>query len=300
MSTGASQIEFDSSAMAPPPSVNVAASVVELTEGNEAEVLRFLSARPIHTVFMAGLILDNGMVSSFNRGSFFGCRSDDGRLEGVALIGHATIFETESEDCLRAFAQLARNHSPAHLIRGEQQKVESFWGFYAAGNPIPHLLCGELLLELKTILAPLEAVVGLRQATIADLEMIINVNASMACNESGMNPLAKDPQGFRERAARRISKGRIWVWIDDNRLLFKTDIIAETPETTYLEGVYVDPRNRGKGYGLRCLSQLAGLLLARTKSVCLTVNEKSVGPQEFYRRSGYELVGRYDTIYLQK
>src|SRR5688572_24267376 len=75
-----------------------------LGQTEEAEVLEFLSGRPIHTVFMVSLIRDNGMVSSFNRGSFFGCRNNHGRLEGVALIGHATIIETESEECIKAFA----------------------------------------------------------------------------------------------------------------------------------------------------------------------------------------------------
>ena len=63
-----------------------------LHAADESEVLEFLSARPIHTVFMASLIRDNGIVSDFNRGSFFGCRSEDGTLEGVSLLGHATLM----------------------------------------------------------------------------------------------------------------------------------------------------------------------------------------------------------------
>lgn len=271
-----------------------------LSDADEAEVLEFLSARPIHTVFMASLIRDNGMVSSFNRGSFFGCRSENDCLEGVALVGHATIVETESEECIKAFAHLAKNHSPAHLIRGEKEKVASFWSYYAERDRTPRLLSGELLLELKTIPTAFEPVSGLRQATTSDLDMIIEVNASMASAESGVNPLARDPNGFRERARRRISKGRIWIWSENSRLIFKTDIIAETPEAIYLEGVYVDPQHRGKGYGLRCLSQLTGQLLTRTTSVCLTVIEKSSSTLNFYRRVGFEPASRYDTFYLQR
>src|SRR5262249_51408065 len=64
------------------------------------EVITFLSARPVETIFMAGLIYDNGLVSSMNRGAFYGCRNAEGRLIGVALIGHATLFETENEAAL--------------------------------------------------------------------------------------------------------------------------------------------------------------------------------------------------------
>ncbi len=266
----------------------------------EAEVLEFLSLRPIHTVFMASLIEDNGMVSSFNRGSFFGCRDNHGRLEGVALIGHATIIETESEECIKAFAQLAKNHSPAHLIRGEQEKVESFWRYYADVDHAPRLLCHELLLERSSAPVNFPAVPELRLATLADLDHVMNVNAAMALAEGGINPLTRDPDGFLERSARRIMQGRNWIWIENGRVIFKTDIIAETPAVIYLEGVYIDPEYREKGYGLRCLSQLTQLLLARAECICLTVNEKFSGTQAFYNRAGYKICSRYDTIYLQE
>ncbi|HET6671187.1 MAG TPA: GNAT family N-acetyltransferase [Pyrinomonadaceae bacterium] len=269
-----------------------------LADVEAPEVLDFLAARPLHTVFMASLIRDNGVVSNLNRGSFYGCRSNGGALEGVALLGHATLIETESTECIKAFAQLARTHSPGHLIRGEQQKIASFWKYYNGGEHKARLFCGELLLQLKEIPPQIAAVSGLRPATIADLEYIVNVNASMACDESGINPLARDPQGFRERAARRIAKGRIWVWFENQRLLYKTDVVAETPQAIYLEGVYVHPDHRFQGYGLRGISQLAAFLLERTETICLTVNEKATGTQRFYKRAGYELVCRYDSIYL--
>lgn len=269
-----------------------------LHAADESEVLEFLSARPIHTVFMASLIRDNGIVSDFNRGSFFGCRSEDGTLEGVSLLGHATLMETESVLCIKAFAEVAKRHSLSHLIRGEQDKIEAFWNFYTEGKFRPALLCSELLLQLREIPDETASVPGLRQATIADLETIVNVNASMACDESGINPLTRDPQGFRERAARRISKGRVWVWIENQRLIYKTDVVAQTPQAVYLEGVYVHPDQRMRGHGLRCISQLATSLLQRSKTICLTVNQKSSGSQQFYKRAGYEFVCRYDSIYL--
>jgi GNAT superfamily N-acetyltransferase len=267
-----------------------------LRNGDEDEVLEFLSARPVHTVYMASLIRDNGLTSEFNRGSFYGCRRGN-TLEGVALLGHAIVMETESEGCIKAFAELAKHHSPGHLIRGEKKQVETFWSYYAQGEGNARCFAGELLLQLKE-LPTTEPVPELRQATLDDLEDVVNVNAAMACSESGVNPLTRDAEGFRERAARRIGKGRIWVWVKNRRLIYKTDIIAETPEATYLEGVYVVPDQRAKGYGLRCISQLARLLLTRTKTICLTVNEKSVDSQRFYTRAGYELACRYDTIYL--
>ena len=270
-----------------------------LTEADTDDVLQFLSARPIHTVYLASLILDNGIVSPLNRGSFFGCRDKEGMLAGVALIGHATIIETANESCIEAFASLAKQSSPAHLIRGEQDKVKTFWSYYAKGNRAARLLCDELLLELRMVPGATEAVPGLRLATMNDLSMVVTVNAAMACEESGVSPLTRDAIGFRDRSASRIARGRVWVWVEGGQLIFKTDVIAETLQAIYVEGVYVEPEHRSRGYGLRCMSQLAGILLQRTDAICLTVNAKSEATQRFYKRAGYEVASRYDTIYLQ-
>src|SRR6266850_697059 len=112
----------------------------ELSAADEAEVFEFLSARTIHTVFMASLIHDNGLLSPHNRGSFYSCRDRYGRLEGVALLGHATLIEARSEDALASFARLARNCLNAHLIRGEQEAIHNFWKHYANSGQEPRLI----------------------------------------------------------------------------------------------------------------------------------------------------------------
>ncbi len=270
-----------------------------LTAGAEAEVASFLAERPVHTVFMASLLRDNGLESPLNRGSFYACRDRESRLEGVALIGHATLIEARSEAALAAFAHVAQECSLAHLVRGEQEKVEYFWSRYSATGATPRLVCRELLLEQRVPPVLRRYVNGLRLATIADIEQIMEVNAAMAFEESGVNPMERDPEGFRRRTARRIEQGRYWVWTKRGRLVFKADIIAETPEAAYLEGIYVNPEERGKGYGLSCLSQLSRELLARTGAVCLTVNEQVRNTLSFYAKAGYRLSSYYDTIYLQ-
>src|SRR5436305_1557995 len=82
--------------------------------------------------------------------------------------------------------------------------------------------------------------------------------------ESPVNPLEVDPHGFRLRCARRIEHGRVWVLAEAGRLIFKADVASQTPECTYVEGVYVERASRQQGYGLRCLSQLGQTLLARS------------------------------------
>jgi len=292
--------ELQSGAAEPLTDAHNPLSLHVLTDKDESEVLTFLAERPLHTVVMAGHIRDNGLESIFNRGKFHGCRDGEGRLEGVALIGHATLVESRSEAALAAFARLAQSHPDAHMIMGEQEKTERFWRYYARAGELPRRVCRELLLEQRWPVEARDAVDGLRLATACDLEHVMFIQGQMACAESGINPQDVDPEGFRLRCARRIEQGRVWVWVEDGRLLFKADVISETPEVIYLEGIYVNPQERNKGYGARCMSQLGQTLLARAGSVCILVNEQSERARAFFERLGFKLRSCYDTVFLEQ
>lgn len=273
-------------------------AVSELGHADQTEVMEFLAARPVHTVFMVGLILDNGLLSPRNRGSFYGSRSRTGQLEGVALIGHATMVEAHTENSLVGFARVARNCQNAHLIRGEQESIDTFWRYYADAGREPRLISREQLFELNETPESVEDV-NLRPATIDDLEKVLAVNSSMAFEEGGTSPLQRDPSGFRRRTARRIEQNRVWGWFEDNRLIFKADVVSETPQVTYLEGVYVHQEERRKGNGLRCLKKLSSILLNQSKSICLTVNDRNQKAIHCYIKAGFKLHSHYETIYLR-
>jgi len=271
--------------------------IAQLDAGQEQEVLEFLSQRPIHTAVMVGFIHDNGLVSPLNRGTFYGCRNCEGQLEGVALIGHTTLLETNTDRAVEALAEMARSCITAHMIMGEKERINNFWRYYAdAGRGIRHA-SRELLFELNWPVEALAEVQDLRLATSADLELVVPIHAQMAFDESGVNPLERDPEGFRQRCARRIEQGRTWVWTEAGEIIFKADVVSYTSSVIYLEGVWINAKRRSQGYGLRCMSQLARTLLRRTKSVCVLVNENNKQAQKFYQRAGYKLRSIYDTIF---
>jgi uncharacterized protein len=273
-----------------------------LARGAEAEVVRFLSERPVHAVNLLGLIADNGLVSALNRGTFYACRDREGRLEGVALVGHATLFEARTPRALRAFARAAQTRPNLHLVLGESGPVAEFWHHYrAAGQPM-RLACRELLFQLDRgeRAGEVEPVGGLRLATQADLALILPAQARLVEDESGIDPRLSDPEGFRRRCERRIDCGRTWVLTAGGRLVFKAEVLAEAAGVAYLEGVYVAPEERGQGVGLRCLSRLTAEMLRRVNSVCLLVNERNHAAHAFYRKAGFRFDCHYDTIFLRR
>lgn len=274
--------------------------VQALSNNNTGEVLEFLARRPLHTVMMTGMIRDNGIESEFNRGRFYACRNNVRQIEGVALIGHLTMLEAQTLRAKKALALKAKEFKQAHLIVGEQQRLEKFWQYYSSGGQPIRSSYNELLFALDSSSAQHRDSSPVRRAALADLNLILPIQAEMAEAESGVNPMMVDPEGFRRRCARRIEMGRTWIVVENNRLSFKTDLMVDTRQVNYIEGVYVAPSKRSQGFGSNCLSHLCRLLLESTTSICLLVSELNAKARSFYEKIGFSFQCLYQHIFLQK
>jgi predicted GNAT family acetyltransferase len=186
------------------------------------------------------------------------------------------------------------------MIMGEQDRINELWSYCANAGQQMRLACTESLLEFSYPIEVHAEAPELRLATKDELDSVLPIQAEMAFEESGVDPREVDPEGFRRRCLRRIEQGRTWVVIEDGKLMFKADIISETSDVVYLEGVWVNEEKRLNGYGASCMSQLSRSLLERAKSVCLLVNYKNTNAQAFYRRCGYQFRATYLTIFLPK
>ncbi|MEO8650581.1 MAG: GNAT family N-acetyltransferase [Acidobacteriota bacterium] len=273
--------------------------VFEMTEAHRSEALQFLAIRPVHTVVMTSFINDNGIESSLNRGRFFGYRNTKGTLEGIALIGHTTLVEARTDEALKAFAFEARNsRTPVHLIMSSGQDAEEFWRWFGDGLHEPRLSCTELLFEVSFpyLVQPCEW--DIRLATMDELEAVAQAQAAIAFMESGVDPMLTDRKGFLERTARRISQQRVFVVFENGTMVFKADIIAETSDVIYLEGIYVAPEYRGRGVGSNCLGGMTLELLKRAQNVCLLSNISFIEAHLSYLKAGYKNTDSCTTLFV--
>ena len=272
--------------------------IVKLLESDITEVKAFLNIRPVHTVVMASFIHDNGMVSELNRGTFYGYRNKDGKLEGVALIGHSTLIEARTEDAMFAFASKAKTERVAiNLIMSEDEDARKFWQYYS-GKSEPRLTCTELLFESSLPMLVQECGYGLRSARPDELEQVAEAHAEVAFIETGIDPMVRDRKGFLERTARRIEMGRTFVVFEEGKLLFKADIVAEADGIVYLEGVYVAAECRGKGIGSKCLSKLTLQLLEQSDRVCMLSNVRFENARRSFEKAGFRVTGRCTTLFV--
>ena len=303
MATAACKSEFSYSPQREHRSVHAPALpgapvVTEASPGSEKRLLAALSRDSLTNVVMAGFIRDNGLINPLNRGRFYICRDEKNAVEGVALIGHTILFEAFSERATQAIATFARRESSSHLLMGEHDTVARFWSYYSSNDESPRLVCPIVFLQRREPFQNQTEVAGLRPATREDLELVVQAQAAMALEISGVDPLEKDAAGFRERYLRRIDKNRVWVVIESGRLVFKTDIIADTPQAAYIEGVYVNPDERGKGVGRRCVAALGRILLESRNAIYLFVENENTRTKYFYLNLGFTAAAQYDLLYF--
>ena len=273
--------------------------VFHLTEGDRAEILRFLDRRPVHTVAMTSFILDNGVESELNRGEFYGFRNSDDELEGVALIGHTTLVEARTQEALTALAITAKSSkTPIHLIMSSGNDAHSFWNHLTDYTREPSFSFTELLFEVGYPFPVQHCDLELRMARKKEVLAIAEAHAEVAEIETGRNPMLRDRAGFIGRVKRRIEQDRTFVVFDGDKLVFKADVISETSKTAYLEGIYVAPEYRGKGIGAALLSNVCLRLLDRVDNVCLLSNVEFKDAHRCFFKAGMRNTDACTTLFV--
>ena len=261
--------------------------VSHLTEDDRNEILRFLDHRPVHTVAMTSFILDNGVESELSRGEFYGFRSIEGRLEGVALIGHTTLVEARTHEALMALAITAKSSkTPIHLIMSSDNDANSFWNHLTDFGKEPSLSFTELLFEVGFPFPVQDCGLELRMARKEEVLAIAEAHAEVAEIETGRNPMLTDRDGFIRRVMRRIEQDRVFVVFEGDTLVFKADVISETGKVAYLEGIYVAHEYRGKGIGAKLVSNVCLRLLDRVENVCLLSNVEFKDAHRCFYKAG--------------
>jgi ribosomal protein S18 acetylase RimI-like enzyme len=281
---------------------NLKLEVRRLVTGEEAAVFSFLNRQPLRNVAMIGFILDHGLESERNRGTFYGCFRN-GWLVGVALIGHFVVL-SGSEETVPVFADVARLwHEPEiRVLLGDPETIEAF------GRVLNQPSCGlkvqgaetHLLWLLTQVSGEAIEIEPLRQARIDEAEEVAQAHARAYLEQVGVDPLEQDPQGFRQRVLSRIELGRVWIVRDAKGIAFKADVTFDTGEAIYLEGVWARPELRGSGWGSKAMKALCQRLLSHHHVVCLFSRMDDERAKAFYQRLGFQSLSPYQIVRYAK
>jgi predicted GNAT family acetyltransferase len=181
------------------------------------------------------------------------------------------------------------------MIIGDEEAVTELWGAARHVMPRPREdRPGQPVYVLDE--APEPGSSGLRAATLSDLDLLVPACALTHQEELGVDPLRRDPAGFRRRTAAQIEEGRSWLWVEGGTILFKAEASAWTASAVQLQQVWVDPEARRQGNATRGLSDLCRLLLEQTPTVCLFVRPENEAALRLYEKIGMRREGSYRSV----
>jgi hypothetical protein len=246
-------------------------------EPSERQVLAFCARDPVERVFLED-------VARRRLGRFGALAAADGTLEALCHVGANLV--PSGAGCER-FAELAAlGHS--RMIIGESLAVTALWD--AARDFMPEPRDDRPGQPVYAITEPPEpGGSGLRAATAADLGRLLPACAAAHELELGIDPLERDPDGFRWRTLAQIEEGRSWLWVENDVVLFKAESSAWTPQAAQVSQVWTDPEARGHGFAQHGLRDLCRLLLRTTPTVTL-----------FVRRDNAPAIALYDAIGMRR
>jgi uncharacterized protein len=254
-----------------------------LIEPGREEILRYCNADPIERVFLED-------VARRGHGTFAGV-ARRGSLVGLCHLG--TNVVPSGDECASFAALTAR--SGARMVIGESGAVTELWS--AARKRMPHPRADRPGQPVYAIFDPPPAgETALRPATLADLDLLVPACAASHYEELGVDPLSRDPTGFRWRTRVQVEEGRSWLWEEAGTILFKAEASAWTPSAVQLQQVWTDPPVRRRGHASRALRDLIRLLLGRSQAVCLFVRAENEAAIALYESVGMRHVLDYRSI----
>jgi predicted GNAT family acetyltransferase len=181
------------------------------------------------------------------------------------------------------------------MIIGEEQAVAELWEAIDDRMPRPRDdRPGQPVYVIEEPPKPGET--GLRPAEAADFELLLPACAAAHREEIGIDPLERDPDGFRWRTRAQIEEGRSWLWVEEGVVLFKAEASAWTPSAVQLQQVWVDPEARGRGHAQRGMRDLVRLLLGSVPSVCLFVRPENAAAIRVYDAIGMQRTISYRSL----
>ena len=247
------------------------------------QILAFCAEDPVERVF-----LEDVARRGLGR---FAALAANGRLTALCHVGANVV--PSGEGC-GAFAKAAAA-GRARMVIGEERAVGDLWEAAEPRMPSPREdRPGQPVYVLEE--PPESGGTGLREATLADLGLLVPACAAAHEEEIGLNPLERDPDGFRWRTQAQIGEGRSWLWVEEGTILFKAEASAWTPEAVQLQQVWVDPSVRNRGNAQRAMRDLCRRLLMLVPRVCLFVRAENTPAIRVYEAIGMQRTITYRSL----
>lgn len=256
-------------------------------------------------VFVASRILE-GAIESLPQ-ALLAHRS--GReLDSLVWANANIIPVTTTMDMRSSFAdRLRRNRRQVASILGPRDQVRSMWGliepFWGAPRDVRERqpLCVTST-PPSTLGVPLDPRV--RRARPDEAPLVLPAAEHMFTHEIGYRPYSGSPRAYLAAISSLIRRGHTYIATDrdtdgSERVIFKTDIGSAALGCVQLQGVWLAPELRGRGYAVPMIASAVEQIMRDVgQLVTLYVNDFNTPARAAYRRVGFVETGEFMTVLL--
>jgi predicted GNAT family acetyltransferase len=277
-------------------------SVRVLDRHDLAEVLALCSTDPVANLFVASRALamqaEPGRVS----GELWGWY-DGGGLRSACWAGANLVPVQAGADAVEAFAARARRRGrqcssivgTADAVLGLWRLLEPHWG------PARDVRGDQPLMALAG--PPLvEADPAVRQTAPDDIDLLLPACVAMFTEEVGYSPIATDGGAlYRSQVMGLVASGRSYSRLDragsGREVVFKAELGSVTADGAQVQGVWVNPRHRGRGLAAPGMAAVARQVQRSVAPVVsLYVNSYNERAVRAYHAVGFRPVGTFATV----
>ncbi len=269
-----------------------------LAPSDEGLLRHFLARDPVERVFIAARFDALGLRR-------MGCRVwgwfEYGELMAVCHQG-ANLMSVGADDAaLAGFAGVVgrTRRTSTSLVGESMQTMELFRLLVEADESWADprdIRPSQPMLAISTD-PGIEGDERVRPVTMADFAPYFEASVAMYTEEVGVSPLGLDAtQGYMQHVRTLIETGRAFAIIEEGRVIFKADLGATAGPVAQVQGVWVDPKLRGRGLAAPAMAQVVRLARRRFRTISLYVNDFNLPARATYARCGFEQVGEFATV----
>ncbi|MGO4236805.1 GNAT family N-acetyltransferase [Pseudarthrobacter sp. YAF2] len=138
---------------------------------------------------------------------------------------------------------------------------------------------------------------GLAQGNLADFDRILPACAAMFEEEVGYSPYLGGREFYSRRVEGLIRQGHSLVHLNEaHEVVFKAELGAVTADVTQVQGVWMNPRYRGRGLSSGYMSAVVEKAQKIAPVTSLYVNGFNTKARSTYERVGFRQVGTFATV----
>jgi predicted GNAT family acetyltransferase len=253
---------------------------------------------PVRHVFAASRLHASAMQSWRMGGEFWGWYRGD-ELVSACYVGANLVPVEGVAESLFAFADRARrNGRRCSSIVGPADEVGEMWRHLQhAWGPARDLRMRQPVLVMDDD-PTIEHDPTVRQVREDEIDLLLPASVAMFTEEVGIPPTQGDSMSsYRARVLDIVRAGRSFASFEGDRVVFKAEIGAATPQACQVQGVWVDPEYRGRGLAVPAMASVVRLTREHVAPVVsLYVNDYNAPALATYDHVGFRQVDTFASI----